>query len=169
MDPLLPVLDGGWTTLLVGLLFLAGVIGTVLPMFPGLSLIIVGAVVFALAHGLHGWTTVLFIAIVGLALIGEISNFVLPSRRANKAGASGWSIVLGVIGAIVGLFAIPFVGLPIGGALGIFLGEVIRGRSTDAAWDATKETLIGMGISFVVQFVIALWCLALWGIWALVA
>lgn len=169
MEPLLPALDNGWVTMLIGLFFITSIIGTIFPVIPGLSLVIVGAVLYGLAHGIEGAGIVLFVLIVLLAAVGIVSNLVLPSQRANKAGANVWSILLGVVCAIIGLFAIPIIGLPVGGALGIFLGEVIRGRSNQAAWDSTKETLIGLGISFIVQFLIACVCFALWLSWAVFA
>ena len=68
-----------------------------------------------------------------LAAAATVAGWVVPKRRASSAGAGRASVWLGITGAVVGFFAIPVVGLPLGGVLGIYVGEHLRTRDGAAA------------------------------------
>ena len=65
-----------------------------------------------------------------------------------------------IVGAIVGLFVIPGIGLPIGFVFGVFAAEYVRFRDLERAWQATKSALRGvlhsMGIELSAATLIAL-------------
>jgi uncharacterized protein YqgC (DUF456 family) len=123
------------------LLLVTDLCGIVLAAFtlPGLWLMVAGAAIYAWLTGGHfiGWHSL--IALLLLALIGEIVEVFLGGAGAKKAGASGWGIAGGLIGGIVGgicltsLIPIPILGTVIGICLGCFAGafavELLMGQT----------------------------------------
>jgi uncharacterized protein len=108
-----------------------------------------------------------FAMMTGMAAAATVAGYVVPKRRATAAGASRATVWLGVAGAVVGFFVAPVVGLPIGGVLGIYVGERLR-AGTIAAWRATRATITGFSIAALVQFATALSMIAVWGVWVLI-
>lgn len=140
-------------------LFVVGVLGIVLPVLPGL-LVCVGAVLLwaATTGGGLAWGT--FAVVLVLYLIGVSLQLLIPGRRMKREGVGGLTLVLGVVGALIGVVVIPFVGLPIGFVLGIFAAEYLRFREMGRAWSATKSALRGvlhsMGIELTTALAIAI-------------
>jgi uncharacterized protein YqgC (DUF456 family) len=107
---------------LAGVLVLAGLVGIVVPVLPGL-LLQIGAIAFWAFEesSFVGWV-VLVLAIV-LAIAASVIKFVFPGKRLKEAQVPGWLVLVAVSVAIVGLFVIPVVGAPIGFVLTIYLFE----------------------------------------------
>lgn len=147
-------------TLWLGIaLFVIGVLGIVLPVLPGL-LVCVGAVLLW-AIGTGGPTAwITFGVVLALYAIGVVLQLLIPGRRMTREGVGGLTLVLGVLGGIIGFFVIPVVGLPVGFVLGIFAAELIRYRELDRAWAATKSAVRGvlhsMGIELGTALLIAI-------------
>jgi uncharacterized protein YqgC (DUF456 family) len=112
------------------LLLITDLCGLALAAFtlPGLWLMLAAAAGYAwLTHALYLGEKTL-IALLLLALGAEIAELTLGGAGAKKAGASGWGITGGVIGAIVG--GICFTGLipiipPVNAIIGICLGSFV--------------------------------------------
>lgn len=154
--------SSGVVVALVALAMLIGVVGTVVPLVPGLGLIAAAAIVYGVAEGfgVAGWISIALI--VALALAGTAAGYVLPKRAAGAAGAARSSLLIGAAGAIAGFFLVPVIGLPLGGALGIYMGERSRTGAHDPAWNATLATLKGFGVGALVQFAAAIVMVATW-------
>jgi uncharacterized protein YqgC (DUF456 family) len=80
-------------------------------------------------EALFGWP--LLVATAGLALLGEILEFVLGAAGARQAGGSRRGAALAIVGSIIGAIAgtplipIPVVGTIIGACAGAFAGAVL--------------------------------------------
>jgi uncharacterized protein YqgC (DUF456 family) len=124
---------------LAGVLVLAGLVGIVVPVLPGL-LLQIGAIAFWAFEesSFVGWV-VLVLAIV-LAIAASVIKFVFPGKRLKEAQVPGWLVLVAVSVAIVGLFVIPVVGAPIGFVLTIYLFERAR-HGGERAWPSTKSAL----------------------------
>jgi uncharacterized protein YqgC (DUF456 family) len=98
-------------------------------------------------HFMFSWT-VLFVA-AGLAVLGEVIEFVLGAAGARQAGGSMKAAALAIVGSLVGgivgtALPVPLVGTLIGACLGAFagslLGDLWAGRplfpSFAAGWGA---------------------------------
>jgi uncharacterized protein YqgC (DUF456 family) len=144
-----------------------GIVGTVVPLVPGLGLVVVAALVYGLVEGFDAVGAVAFVLIVALGILGTVAGVVLPHRAAGGAGASRLSLLIGAIGAVIGFFAVPIVGLLLGGAVGIYAGELVRTRETAVAWRTTKATLKGFGVATLVQLAAGLMMAAVWVAWVL--
>jgi uncharacterized protein YqgC (DUF456 family) len=152
---------------LVAVAMAVGVVGTVVPVVPGLALVWAAALVYGLGAGFGAVGVVAFTMITGLALTGIVAGVAMPKRAATRGGAARRSMWLGGALAVVGFFVVPFVGLVVGGVLGVFLGEVVRTRDITAAWRATAATIRGFGVAAVAQLAIALTMVAAWVSWVL--
>lgn len=125
-DPIL------WITLIV---MLAGLAGSVLPGLPGVPLIFISGLVYALATGFE-YVSGLTVALLGLfAASALILDFVATAYGARRFGASNWGTAGGAIGALVGaligalFFGIgALLGLVLGAIGGVFLGEYVKQR-----------------------------------------
>lgn len=162
-------MDSGVIVVLVAIAMVIGIVGTVVPLVPGLGLIALSAIVYGLAEGfgIVGWICTALIVIVGVA--GTVAGYVLPKRAAGAAGAPRSSLLIGAAGAIAGFFLLPIVGLPVGGALGIYLGERARTGAHEPAWRATVATLKGFGAGALVQLIAGVAMTATWVVWVVVS
>jgi len=145
-----------------------GIVGTVVPVVPGLALVWAAALVYGLGAGFGAVGTIAFTIITGLALAGTVIGWVVPQRAAARAGAGRTSMWIGGALAVVGFFVVPVVGVVVGGVLGVFLGELVRTRDTVAAWHATAATVKGFGIAGVMQVLAGLAMAAVWVSWVVV-
>lgn len=146
---------------------LVGVAGLVLPVLPGLAVMWLAAVVWAILDG-GGWVrwgAVLIITV--LALVGTVAATWLSGRRAGQQGAPWWVMAVALVGMVVGFFLIPLIGVIVGGVVAIWLAELIRLRHPRQAWDTTWAALEGYGAGTAVQLgcgvaVLLVWLVAVW-------
>lgn len=162
MEPSLLVKLGAALVMAVGL------VGIIVPSIPGLTLIWLGGLGYGLLGGFDDSGIVVFVAMSVITVVGGIGGFVLPGRAAQTAGAGRESIAIAVVCAVIGFFAIPVVGLVLGGVGGLYAAEYIRTRDRSASWRSTKATLIGFGVGAVVQLTAGLLMIVAWLVWALV-
>ena len=103
------------------LVMLVGLAGVVVPVVPGLWLILGAGVVWAVADGggLERWAAVAAMGL--LAMAGAAAPYAWSNRRSAGTGVPGWVSVAGLVGAVVGFFVIPVVGALLGFPAGIFV------------------------------------------------
>ena len=101
------------TNLLVALAILVGLAGTIVPILPGALLVAGAIIVWAV---LTGGTTAWAIAIGAIAIIavGQLLKYLIPGKQMKASGVPNWVLVVGGVGAVIGFFVIPVVGLVIG-------------------------------------------------------
>jgi hypothetical protein len=146
---------------ILGVAMLAGLVGIVVPLVPGLTLIWGAALIWALDERSATAWIVLGI-MTPLAVGGILVGSLLPASRASRAGAPPWVLAAGGIGMVVGFFVIPVLGAFVGGPAGIFLAELLRVRDPALAWRTTLETLRGLGLGAAAQVAVGLIMVALW-------
>jgi uncharacterized protein len=141
-----------------------GLIGVIVPVLPGLLLILGAGIVWAVAQdaGASGWAVVVAMGV--LAAVGTVAPYRLSGRRASAVGVPGWVLFAGAVGAVIGFFVIPVVGALIGGPAGIFVAELLRHRNPRVAWRSTVEAMKGIGIGVLIQFGVGV---AMIGVWVL--
>ncbi|MEU7766781.1 DUF456 domain-containing protein [Nocardia sp. NPDC049190] len=157
----------GWYELLVGLVILVGLLGIIIPILPGVILIVGAIAVWAfLTGGVTAWTV--FAISTVLLVISGIVKYTWPGRKMKDAGVSNRAVVLGAILGIVGFFVIPVVGLFVGFVLGVYLSELQRLRVHQQARQATVHALKGVGLSIFIELFGALLATGVWIVGALV-
>lgn len=146
-------------------LMAAGLIGTVLPIVPGTTIILGGAILHRVMVGAEsglGWFTLAILVL--LALASYALDFASGYIGAKRFGASRWGVAGAVIGGVAGLFTgfVTLLVLPIVGAI---IGELIAGKRLIAAGKAGWGTLLGnlagivgklaIGLAMVVIFLLS--------------
>jgi uncharacterized protein YqgC (DUF456 family) len=146
--------------LLVGVAMAVGLAGTVLPFLPGLPVIWVAGLVWALSSsGAARWVV---LAVLTLLLVaGTVVHYVLPARslRGQAPRSTLW---LGLLGAVVGMFVVPVVGFVLGGVVGVYAAEATRTRDARAAWASTRQVLTAYGLGMAVEVGAALLMILTW-------
>lgn len=142
---------------LVAIVLMAvGVIGTVVPIVPGTTIILGAAILHRFivgpAHGL-GWG-----ALIALAAL-TLGSYALDSAAgyfgAKKFGATKWGLIGGVLGGISGIFfGLP--GIFLGPVIGAFIGEFMGGRALIKAGRAGWGTVVGLLVGTLAKIVIGL-------------
>jgi uncharacterized protein YqgC (DUF456 family) len=149
-------------TFLCGVGIVVGILGTVIPMLPGVLLCWVCVLIWAIfaGEGVGRWV-VLGIATV-LALVGVIVQIGWPGRRLKQAGVPNRTLIFGGLCGIVGFFLVPLFGLVIGFVVGVWLAEQIRLREPGPAWQSTKQALKAAGLYMLVELASALTIATVW-------
>ena len=147
-------------TALAAIMIVAGLVGVVVPVLPGLLLVWGGVLVWALALARPAGWAVLAVA-TALVAAGTVLKYLLPGRRLRESGVPGTTIMLGAVLGVVGFFVVPVVGLPIGFVAGIYLAELGRVGGTDA-WPSTRQALAAVGVSILIEFASGLLVAGVW-------
>src|SRR4026207_56871 len=109
-------------------LFAVGLIGTVLPVFPGTIIILAGALLHRMMLGPEksvGWTTIAILVLLTLAAYAL--DFLSGYFRARYFGATMGGMFGALLGARVGVCG-GVVGLFVGPVIGAVAGEFIAGK-----------------------------------------
>lgn len=125
-------------------LLIVGILGTFLPVLPGLLLSLCGLLIYK--FGTETPLSMIYIWIfVFLTAISVVLNYVIPARTTKKYGGTRWGSIGSVVGTLVGMFFIPIpFGFLIGMFLGVFVGELLHDASDKKkAWNSTKGALVG--------------------------
>jgi uncharacterized protein YqgC (DUF456 family) len=135
---------------------LIGLIGIVLPVIPGTIVIFLAALVYGLIDGFRavGWPTLVALGL--LTIVATTADLWAGSLGAKAGGASGWSVLLGLIGGLVGLVLFSLPGALAGAVLVVLVVETIRVRNWKRALKAGGGWLLGWVLSTVVQLGIGL-------------
>jgi uncharacterized protein YqgC (DUF456 family) len=140
----------GGGEVLVGAVIAVGLAGVLVPVLPGLALVWVAILLWALqVRGTVGWTVLA--VVTALFAGGTVVKYVVPGRRLRRAGVPWRTTALGVALGVVGFFVIPVVGLLVGFVLGVYLAERRRLGAHDAAWHSTRQALAAAGWSVLIE------------------
>jgi uncharacterized protein len=140
---------------LSGLLVVVGIIGLVLPAFPGAILIYLGFLLAAWAENFAHIGLGTLLALGLMALLIYAIDFIAGALGAKRFGASTRAIVGASFGAVIGLFfGIP--GVLLGPFIGAVLGELSVQRNLIAAGKAGVGTTIGLALGVAAKLAIAL-------------
>lgn len=142
-------------TLVVAVLIAIGIIGIVYPVLPGSIMVLLGVIVWAFSvRTAEGWWLLVLGGIITIA--GMLAQTLLTGKTLKQRKIPNRSILLGVIGAIIGMFVIPVVGIFIGFALALLASEWARQKDLAYALADTLAALKSMGIGILVELAAAL-------------
>jgi uncharacterized protein YqgC (DUF456 family) len=140
------------------LLVIVGLVGIVVPVLPGLLLVLGGVLLWAVLEGGTVPWSIFGVSLV-VAVIGWVLQYTLPGKRMRERGVSSSTLVIAVVAGIVGFFVVPVVGAIIGFVLGIFVVELARSHDRTLAWERTRHALVAVlhsiGIELAAGLVIA--------------
>jgi uncharacterized protein len=150
---------------LVQFFMLVGLIGLVVPIFPGILIIWLAALGYGIAAGFETLGIVIFIIISLLALLGSLADNLFMGAGARKGGASWISIFLALGAGILGTILFPPIGGLILAPVAVLLLEYYRLRDWTLARQAVFGMAKGWGLSLAARLVIGFLMMGLWWIW----
>src|SRR5512147_895004 len=147
-----------------------GLLGLLLPIFPGLTVMWLATLFYALLEAAAGrmaaidW--VLFAFITVLMLVGNVIDNIIIARHMRDRQVPWRSILAGyAAGVVASIFLTPLAGL-IASPVGLYAAEYMRLREANAAWTSTRSYMTGWGWSLAARILIGILMLGLWMLWA---
>ena len=155
---------------LTAVLMLVGLIGSVVPGLPGVTLIFLSALLYAIFTDFQMVGIAVIVFLFVLAALAFLMDFVATSYGARRFGASNWGTVGGALGGIIGALAGLFLagigslfGLIVGTIAGVFVGEYLRRErrggpqeqeATDADWRRASRAAGGVIVGYLASAVV---------------
>lgn len=124
-------------------LFLAGLIGTIFPILPGVTLIYGGMVLYGFMTGFAALDANFFVLQTLVLALVVSTDFFASAIGTKKFGGSKQSAWGAVFGTIPGLIFLGPLGIIIGPFLGAVIIELIQGNEIRRALNVGFGTLIG--------------------------
>jgi uncharacterized protein YqgC (DUF456 family) len=149
---------------LVALLFVVGLVGSVMPALPGVVLILAGAVVHAVATGFEPIGPGRLALLALIMVVAYALDYAAGALGVKRFGGSGWAVTGAVVGALVGLFfGLP--GLLLGPLVGSLAAEYAYTRQLNTSARAAFGTVVGLLVGAVAKIGLALTMIALFLFW----
>lgn len=138
------------------ILMAIGIIGTVVPVLPGTTIILIAALIHRFVLGPTrslGWSAL--IGLIVLAFVSYALDAAAGYLGAKKFGATKWGVLGGIGGGLLGIFfGLP--GIFLGPVIGAFAGELLSGKALVKAGRAGWGTVVGMIAGSFARIVIGL-------------
>ena len=152
------------------LALLGGLFGLLIPVFPGLTVMWIGTLVYAIVQGINGnmtWVDWVLFALITLLMIGgNIADNIIIAKHVRDKNVP-WSSILWAFaaGIVVSLFFTPSAGM-VASPVGLYLAEWRRLKEKQAALANTKAWMTGWGWSLAARFSIGVVIFIFWALWA---
>lgn len=149
---------------------IVGLVGLIVPVFPGLFIMWLATLLYALIQNagdmMTTWDWVIFTVITILMIAGNIADNIIIARKMRDQFIPWSSIIMAFTASIIAsIFFTPIVGL-IAAPLGLYVAEYRRLKNRDNAWKSTKTYMIGWSWAFGVRFAVGIVMIGLWMLWA---
>lgn len=136
-------------------LLLPGLAGIFLPI-PGLLYMFVISLIFGFVNEFNYLTQNEIIILGIITIIAVLNDYLSGMLGAKYGGAAQKSMILGIIGMIIGTILLP----PFGGLIGVFLGiliaEIMRHGNRQKAIRAASGGLIGSVVGMIFTLILAI-------------
>ena len=86
----------------------------------------------------------------------------LTGRKLKQLEVPTWSILVAVVGGVVGMFLIPVVGVFVGFAVALLLSEWVRHRSLGQAFHYSVQVLKATGTGVLIEFLLVCVAASVW-------
>jgi len=144
--------SGFWLTVTLAAMIIS-LLGVLLPLVPGVALIWLVALIYAIAEGFKNIDPITMIVLSVIALPGITADIWVSSLGAKAGGASLWSIVASLVGGVVGFLISTLPGAIIGALVGLVAVELFRAKDWRQALKASGGWIAGWLLSAVVQII----------------
>jgi len=153
------------------LALLVGLFGLFIPIFPGLTVMWIATLVFALIQAAGGQMAFidwfLFALITLLMLGGNLIDNLFMGNEARRSGADWLSIVVALVAGIAGTFILPPFGGILFAAVSILIVEWVRRKDLKESLKSTGGILKGCGFAVAARFGIGVVMILMWVAWVL--
>jgi len=152
--------------LIVILFFVAGLVGTLLPVLPGALLIWVGMLIFGVMTGFETLGTMFFVGQGMAVALVHIVDYLAGVVGVKKFGGSRNAVYGSIVGAILGIFVMGPAGIIFGPFIGAVVGEMMGPqKQLDIAIRSGVGTLVGMLGGTVLKLAVEA-IMIIWFFWA---
>jgi uncharacterized protein YqgC (DUF456 family) len=149
-------MDLGWFAVAL-VLVVIGIVGSVVPLLPGLPLVLGGVYLYALGTGLNGGIGLGHLVVYTLIGGGTIVLSTLANVMGVRAAGGSRRAMLGaVLGLIAGLFLGGPIGLVVGPFVGAVLFELLGGQAARQALRSGLGAAVGLLVGRVAEFAVAI-------------
>jgi len=138
---------------LAGLLLLIGILGSVLPLLPGIPLSYAGILLLHFTDKVQFSTNFLVFWAV-IVFVVQLLDYILPLIATRKFGSSRKALIGSTIGLFAGFFIGPW-GIIIGPLLGTMIAEYIITGNGNRALKATFGSFIGIMAGTISKLIVA--------------
>jgi uncharacterized protein YqgC (DUF456 family) len=158
-------------------IMLIGLFGLIVPVFPGLLIMWLATLFYALLESSAGRMTwyqwVLFGVITVLMVVGNIIDNIVIARKMRGRAIPWFSIGLAYAGGLIGTLAFaplanvftPFIGI-VASLLFLFGAEWLRLRKVKPAFVSARSYMIAWGWSYAAVFGVGILMILVWVVWA---
>jgi uncharacterized protein YqgC (DUF456 family) len=152
--------DDPWLIVALVLMFI-GLLGVILPLVPGIVLVYLAALLYAVIEGFAKIGPITLAVLTVLAVVGVTADLWVSSLGAKVGGASVWALLGGLVLGLVGLVFFSLPGAILGSVLGVIMVEMGRVGDWRKVLKSGGGWLIGWLLSTVVQLSLALIMIAI--------
>lgn len=138
--------------ILAFILIVLGILGSILPVLPGVPVSYVGILLLHFTEKVQFTTQFLIFWLVMVILV-QVLDYLVPIWGAKKFGGSKRGIWGCAIGMVVGLFFGPW-GIILGPFLGAIVGELSGGKQTQSAIKAGFGSFIGFLLGVISKLIV---------------
>lgn len=138
------------------LLILTGLVGTILPVLPGLPIAWLGFFIYAIGTHFERISITALIVFSAITALIMLLDFVAPLLGAKKYRASKYGILGAFLGTILGIIVFGFWGIILGPFLGAFLLELVSNRRPQEAFKSAFGTFVGFVIGSLIKIILIL-------------
>ena len=140
----------------------AGFVGNLVPLLPGMPLMLAGMVLGAWVDDFSKVGVATLVLLGLLVLLGQLADFVAGSLGAKRAGASGKAVWGATLGSLVGfLGGLP--GIVLGPFVGAAIGEYLAERDLLRAGKVGVAAWVGLVLGMAAKIALAFTMLGVFG------
>jgi uncharacterized protein YqgC (DUF456 family) len=126
------------------ILFIVGIIGTVLPLLPGVTLIWAGMLLYGILTGFQNLSVGFYILQGLAALLVIFIDYIATALGAKHFGGSKTAMWGAALGLLAGLLILGPLGIIFGPFLGAFIAELLKGIPPEKALRSSFGALLGL-------------------------
>ena len=142
-------------------LFALGIIGTIVPLMPGVILIWLGMLLYGILTGFQNLTPGFYIAQGVATLLVMAIDYFAAALGTKRFGGSRGAMLGAALGVVLGLLLLGPAGIIFGPFLGALAAELLKGHPVEKAFRSSLGALIGLlgGIflKLAIEIVMIIW------------
>lgn len=144
-----------WIWFPVAFLCIAGLLGTFIPLLPGVGIIFLGILLYAIVTDFVTISPFILSIFALTTVLASLSSYGAGIIGARVGGGGRLTVLGAIIGAVVGVLVTPL-GLLLGSFVGALAGALIESPDQTRALRVSLFTVIGVVGSSILQFMIGL-------------
>jgi hypothetical protein len=142
--------------IVVFLLIFIGIVGTIIPLIPGIPLIFISISAYGWYEGFQQITPRYLVILGAVTVLSVIIDYLSTSIGAKYSGSSKKGIWGAFLGTFIGAIFFPPLGILLGPWLGAFIGEYIELQDVSAAARSGLGTVLGLFSGIIFNLILAL-------------